>query len=379
MKTICYAITVIVLLIFSLDGSAQTNSTADFWAGKWKLMIENLPQGDPQMIINLERKNGKFEGNVMDSAMTEVAKFSRVEEKGNSITLFFTAQGYDVNLELEKRSEDSVAGSLMGMFETKGARYKSNMSQSKQPTQSTQTGQSAQADQSKQSPMPGQSKRVLVFSKTKGFRHESIEAGINAFTKLGADNNIQVDFTEDASRFNAADLKNYQAIVFLNTTGDVLDNTQQGEFEKYIKSGGGYLGIHAAADCEYDWPWYGQLVGAWFLDHPSSPSNVQKGKFIVVDKKHASTAAMPETFERSDEFYSFKSINPAIHPLIRIDEKSYQGGKNGANHPMSWYHDFDGGRSFYINMGHTKETFSEPMMLKHIWEGLKYAMGTKAS
>ncbi|HTE25056.1 ThuA domain-containing protein [Flavitalea sp.] len=220
-----------------------------------------------------------------------------------------------------------------------------------------------------------QSLRVLVFSKTNGYRHASIEAGKKAFSKLADVKKFAVDFTEDSSQFTTANLKKYNAIVFLNTTGDVLNNTQQEEFEKYIKAGGGYLGIHAAADCEYEWPWYGKLVGAWFLDHPSSPSNVQNGRFYVVDKNNPATKGMPDSFERKDEFYSFKQINPSIHPLIKIDEKSYKGGKNGDNHPMSWYHDYDGGRSFYTNMGHTDETFTEPLVVNHIWAGLQYAMG----
>ena len=219
-----------------------------------------------------------------------------------------------------------------------------------------------------------QTQRVLIFSKTDGFRHASIEAGKVAFSKMAAEKNFAADFTEDAAQFTTANLKKYNAVVFLSTTGDVLNNEQQSEFERYIQAGGGYVGIHAAADCEYDWAWYGKLVGAWFLDHPM-PDNIQAGKFYVVDKNNFATQGMPDTFERKDEFYSFKNIDPSIHVLVKIDETSYKGGKNGDNHPMSWYHDFDGGRSFYTNMGHTDETFSEPLFLTHLWQGLHYAMG----
>lgn len=222
-----------------------------------------------------------------------------------------------------------------------------------------------------------QSLRVLVFSKTEGFRHSSITAGKAAFTQMSAGKNFAVDFTEDASFFNTSNLKRYNAVVFLNTTGDVLNDVQQLEFERYIEAGGGFVGIHAATDCEYDWPWYGRLAGAWFLDHPM-PNNVQTGKFQVADKNSFATKDMPETFERTDEFYSFKQIDPSIHVLITIDEKSYKGGKNGDKHPMSWYHDFDGGRSFYTNMGHTDETFKEPLFLQHLWAGLQYAMSATA-
>jgi cytochrome c len=216
--------------------------------------------------------------------------------------------------------------------------------------------------------------RVLVFSKTDGFRHASIEAGKLAFRKMADEKGFKVDFTEDATLFVSDNLKNYNAVVFLSTTGDVLNNNQQTEFERYIQAGGGYLGIHAATDCEYDWPWYGRLAGAFFLDHPN-PNNIQKGKYYVVLKNHWATQGMPDEFERTDEFYNFKQIDPGINVLIKIDEKTYQGGKNGDNHPMSWYHDFDGGRAFYTAMGHTDESFSEPLFLDHVWAGLHYAMG----
>lgn len=216
--------------------------------------------------------------------------------------------------------------------------------------------------------------RVLVFSKTDGFRHASIEPGKAAFQKMAAEKGFAVDFTEDATQFTTNNLKKYNAIVFLNTTGDVLNSSQQTEFERYIQAGGGYVGIHAATDCEYDWPWYGRLAGAFFLDHPN-PDNVQKGKFTVVQKNHWATQGMPDEFEKTDEFYSFKQIDPTINVLLTIDEKTYRGGKNGDHHPMSWYHDFDGGRAFYTAMGHTDETFSEPLFLNHVYAGLRYAIG----
>lgn len=216
--------------------------------------------------------------------------------------------------------------------------------------------------------------RVLVFSKTEGFRHTSIDAGKTAIKKMADEKGFDVDFTEDATQFITNNLRKYNAVVWLNTTGDVLNNEQQSEFERYIQAGGGYVGIHAAADCEYEWPWYGRLAGAYFLDHPN-PDNIQKGKFYVVEKNHWATMGMPDEFERTDEFYSFKQIDPSIKVLIKIDEKSYRGGKNGDDHPMSWYHDFDGGRAFYTAMGHTDETFSEPLFLNHIAAGLQYAVG----
>jgi cytochrome c len=216
--------------------------------------------------------------------------------------------------------------------------------------------------------------RILVFSKTAAFRHASISAGQKAFFAFGKQYGFAVDTTENASRFSEENLKKYQAVVFLNTTGDVLNAIEQNAFERYIQAGGGYLGIHAAADTEYGWPWYNKLAGAWFESHPN-PDNVQKGTFVVVDKTHPATSFLPEKWEREDEFYSFKNISSAIRVLLKIDEKTYRGGTNGDNHPMAWYQEFDGGRSFYTAGGHTDATFSEPLFLKHLYAGLKYVMG----
>jgi cytochrome c len=220
-----------------------------------------------------------------------------------------------------------------------------------------------------------QEPRVLVFSKTAGFRHSSIGVGIAAIKKLGQENGFSVDATEDAGAFTSKNLARYHAVVFLNTTGDVLDAAQQDDFERYIQAGGGYAGIHSATDTEYDWPWYGRLAGAWFNGHPGNP-NVRKATYRVLDKSHPSTEGFPDTLVREDEFYNFKSIDPTIHVLIEIDEKSYEGGTNGDHHPMSWYHEYDGGRAWYTNMGHTEATYSEPLFLRHLLGGLRYAMGT---
>ncbi|GEO03760.1 hypothetical protein AAE02nite_14240 [Adhaeribacter aerolatus] len=212
---------------------------------------------------------------------------------------------------------------------------------------------------------------ILVFYKTAGFYHESIPEGIAAIQKLGKENNIAVEATKDASVFNDDNLKKYKAVVFLSTTGDVLNLQEQTAFERYIKKGGGFVGIHAATDTEYDWPWYNQLVGAYFDSHPA----VQKATILVKDKKHPSTAFLPDKWERIDEWYNFKSINLKVKVLATLDETSYKGGKNGANHPIIWYHEFDGGRAFYTAGGHTPESYREPLFLQHLLAGIKYAMG----
>ncbi|HRI21941.1 MAG TPA: ThuA domain-containing protein, partial [Panacibacter sp.] len=213
---------------------------------------------------------------------------------------------------------------------------------------------------------------VLVFSKTAQFRHASIPKGIEAIKKLGAENGFDVEATENADVFNEDSLKKYAAVIFLSTTGDVLDYRQEAAFERYIQAGGGYAGVHAATDTEYDWGWYGRLVGAYFNGHPEQ----QEAKFIIKDKDFGATKFFTDTvWQRKDELYNFKKISPDIHVLITIDESSYKGGTNGAFHPMSWYHDYDGGRAFYTELGHTDESYTEPNYLKHLLGGIQYAIG----
>ena len=213
---------------------------------------------------------------------------------------------------------------------------------------------------------------VLVFSKTAQFVHASIPTGIAAIQKLGQENGFDVDTTKDASLFTDSSLKKYAAVIFLSTTGDVLNDRQEVAFERYIQSGGGYVGIHAATDTEYDWGWYGRLVGAYFNGHPKP----QMARFIVKDKNAAATKFFTDTvWQHMDELYNYKKINPDIHVLLTIDESSYQGGTNGAVHPMSWYHDYDGGRAFYTELGHTDESYAEPNYLKHLLGGIQYAVG----
>ena len=216
--------------------------------------------------------------------------------------------------------------------------------------------------------------KVLVFSKTEGFRHESIEPGIEAIKKLGLQNGFTVEATEDATVFNEAYLKDFMAIVFLNTTGNVLDPVQQSQMERFIQAGGGYVGVHSATDTEYGWPWYGKLAGAYFDSHPMNP-NVQEGLVKVVQSNHTATDSLPASWTVADEWYNYKSIDPTNTVLINVDESSYEGGTNGANHPISWYKEYDGGRTFYTGMGHTNEQFADTKFLSHLLGGIKYAIG----
>ena len=218
--------------------------------------------------------------------------------------------------------------------------------------------------------MHSPTKRVLVFSKTRGFHHASIPAGIAAIQKLGMENNFAVDTTTDSSFFVKKTLKKYDAVIFLSTTGNVLNDQEQKAFEKYIQKGGGFVGVHAATDTEYDWPWYNRLVGAYFKSHPKQ----QEAVLNITDPTHISTKHLPLVWKRFDEWYNFKNIQEGLHVLITIDEKSYTGGINGDFHPMAWYQDFDGGRAFYTEMGHTDESYLDPLYLQHLLGGIEYAM-----
>lgn len=214
--------------------------------------------------------------------------------------------------------------------------------------------------------------RVLVFSRTKGFRHASIPDGIAAVIALGAKHGFAVEATEDATAFTDQTLGRFAAVVFMSTTGDVLDSAQQVAFQRYIRTGHGFVGVHSATDTEYDWPWYGQLVGAYFKRHPA----VQDAKLDVRDRTHLSTKCLPAEWKRRDEWYDFRAVPPAdAKILISIDEKSYSGGSMGDNHPMAWYHAFDGGRAFYTEMGHTSESFREQAYLDHLAGGILWAIG----
>jgi type 1 glutamine amidotransferase len=218
---------------------------------------------------------------------------------------------------------------------------------------------------------------VLLFTKTEGWRHDSIEAGVEAIYQLGNENGFSVTWTEDSGYFTTENLSEYEAVIFLNTTLNLFNADQRAAFRGYIQNGGGFVGIHSATDTEYDWPWYGELVGAYFDNHPNRP-NVREAVIEVVDSNHPSTRHLPDRWVRSDEWYNFGYMNEDVHVLLRLDTDSYEGSDHPGNHPIAWYHEFDGGRSFYTGLGHTIESFSEPLFLDHLLGGIQYAMDFKS-
>jgi type 1 glutamine amidotransferase len=218
--------------------------------------------------------------------------------------------------------------------------------------------------------------KVLVFSKTAGFRHSSIPTGIAAIQQLGVSNGFSVTATEDAAQFTTANLAQYQAVIWLSTTGDVLDATQQTAFQSYIGAGGGYVGVHAAADTEYDWPWYGGLVGAYFSSHPA----IQQANVRIESPTNASTAHLPTTWTRTDEWYNYRT-NPRanVRVLANLDESSYSGGTMAGDHPITWCQNYQGGRAWYTGLGHTEESYADSNFTRMLLGGIQIAAGAVAA
>ena len=229
---------------------------------------------------------------------------------------------------------------------------------------------------------------ALIFSKTAAFRHtECIPSGTVAIAQMAQRNGFTVDATENAADFNDANLAKYDVVIFLCTTGDVLNATQQTAFEHYIQGGGGYAGIHSASDTEYDWSWYGGLVGAYFRDHPGVPGvnqQFQQATINVEDRKSAATKRLPAQWTREEEWYNFRT-NPRedVHVLMSVDESTYDprgysvpgGSPPMGDHPISWCHEYDGGRAFYTALGHKGVYWKEPLLLSHVLGGIQMAAG----
>ena len=216
--------------------------------------------------------------------------------------------------------------------------------------------------------------RVLVFSKTTGFRHDSIPAGIAAIKLLGQNNGFDVDASEDASVFTRSGLSPYKALIFLNTTGDLFNDAQKAAFVDYMARGGGFVGVHAATDTEHNWPWFKEMLGAEFKRHPA----FQKATIRVEDRKDVSTRMLPAAWERSDEWYEFTaSPRPKVHVLFSLDESTYQGGEMGKDHPFAWRRNIGKARVWYTGCGHPKEAYSEPLLLAHLLGGIQWAAGAR--
>lgn len=222
------------------------------------------------------------------------------------------------------------------------------------------------------SPEPS-SKKILVFTKTQAFRHECIEPGVEAMKAYFPKYNLSITHTEDSSMFTADKLKPFDAVVFFQTTGNVLGDQEQLAFQQYIQSGKGFLGIHSASDTEYDWDWYKQLLGAQFANH----TDIVSGTAVKADSCKVACQHLPARWTRTDEWYNFKTLPTNVQVELSADETTYTGGTHGANHPLAWYHTFEGGRSYYTAFGHTVESYKDTMFLEHLARAAKWAAGTE--
>ena len=228
-------------------------------------------------------------------------------------------------------------------------------------------------------PGSGMLTRVLLFTRTAGFRHASIADGVQAIEQLAAAHGFAVEHTDDGADFNDDNLGRFEVVIWLSTTGDVLVEPEQAAFERYIRAGGGWVGVHAAADTEYDWAWYGQLLGgAYFASHP----HIQTAQLDVEILDHPSTAHLPPSLTMEDEWYNFR-VNPrgATSVLMTLDESSYQPGEGamGDDHPIAWYHEFEGGRAWYTALGHRPELYRDERFVEHLMGGVRWAAGVASA
>lgn len=211
--------------------------------------------------------------------------------------------------------------------------------------------------------------RITVFTRTADYRHDSIPHGVDAFRAVGGDLGLAVTATEDPGEL-AASLAGCRAVVFLSTSGDVLTPGSREALRSYVAGGGAFVGVHAATTTEYDWPWYGELVGARFERHPE----LQPGVAVVEDRDHPATGHLGATWPFTDEWYDFRaSPRGRVRVLVSADESTYEGGGMGEDHPLVWCHENTGGRSFYTALGHTPESYADPAFRRHLLGGLAWA------
>lgn len=221
--------------------------------------------------------------------------------------------------------------------------------------------------------------KALLFTKTSGWHHPSILEGVSAIRQLAEQHHFEVDWHEDANKFTDKVLDDYSVVIFLSTTGDILNDNQQKALQRFIRSGKGFVGVHSAADTEYDWKWYRGLVGHHFIIHPE----VQTARLNVIDRRFPGGEFMPDSFLWTDEYYHFtKAASTNLRYILTVDESSYSPKAQwgdlkvdgmGDFHPIAWYQEYDGGRSFYTGLGHLPQTYKQTPFLNHLYGGIYWA------
>ena len=224
-------------------------------------------------------------------------------------------------------------------------------------------------------------KKILIYSGSTGFRHDSIPAADEAIKAIGTKLGFAVDVSEDPQVFTKDSLAQYKAIVFVSNTSDPKKpesewfvGDRRDALVGFLKDGKGVVGVHAAADSHYNWGWYGEMIGGYFEHHPKGTPTAT---LTVADAKHPATAKLPKTITRSDEWYYYKDFNPLMHVLITVDPKTIgPPGETDVNpNPNTWYHSFGGGRVFYTGLGHTAESYQEPYLVNLLTGALSWAAG----
>jgi type 1 glutamine amidotransferase len=216
--------------------------------------------------------------------------------------------------------------------------------------------------------------RVLVFTRTLGFRHDSIPTAVAALKRVAAERGWSLSATDDATTFADGTLGAVDVLVFLSTSGEVLDADQQAAFERFVRSGRGFAGIHGAADTAASYPFYGSVLGAYFRAHPA----IQPATVVVERPGHPATRMLPQRWTRTDEWYAFReNPRPNVEVLLTVDETSYSPGADGmgGDHPLAWCHEIEGTRAFYTALGHTHESWADPLLLSHVAAGIEWAGG----
>lgn len=213
---------------------------------------------------------------------------------------------------------------------------------------------------------------MLVFTRTEGYRHASIPDAVETLRALAAADGITIDHSEDPASFSPATLARYRVVVFANTTGPLLDGEQRAAFEQWVRNGGGFIGLHSAADTAYDWPFYGELVGAWFRSHPPGLQRARV-RFEAPD-----TEAMLGPWRVTDELYDFRdNPRPQVTVIASLHDREDTGGM-GDDHPIAWCHQRLGGRAWYTGLGHDPRIYADPVFRALLRGGLHYALGMRA-
>jgi type 1 glutamine amidotransferase len=209
--------------------------------------------------------------------------------------------------------------------------------------------------------------KILIFNKANGFVHKSIEAGTEAIISLQETYPFTITTSNDSLVFRDSILTNYDVILFMSTSGVIFDDEGRVAFQKFIRDGGGFVGVHGASTTEYDWAWFGKMIGNHFDDHPK----IQKAKLQILKNDEPSTKHLQSIWDWEDEWYNWRNeFDPNVEVLITVDEKTYEGGKHGDFHPISWRQEFEGGRSWYTAIGHEIESYNDANFMQHIAGGI---------